>query len=282
MSKYIPITADNFRGKSWKPSPDLRIAAQDAVCALTVQELPNAIMSMPTAFIKLEDQFNLVAVQSLQAGSNYFVSPSNTWLGGYVPAIYRSFPFALLQNESDESQLVLCIDEDSNLIEDNDEHESFVIENVEAEGEEGEEQTEVAADGEGKAELSPALKDVLEFLTHLNAGRNSSRKIIHAVNEHKLIKPWELQIQLETGPQNVEGLYCMDEQAFNQLSDDEVLALKNAGALPLIYCQLLSMSHVAKLAQFANVKSKEESEPAATELDLDGLTDDGSLSFDNF
>jgi hypothetical protein len=278
MSKYIPITADHFRGKSWKPSPDLKIAAQDAVCALTVQELPNAIMSMPAAFIKLEDQFDLVAVQSLQAGSNYYVSPSNTWLGGYVPAIYRSFPFALLQNEAAESQLVLCIDEDSNLIEDNDEHESFVTENAE----EGEEDTEVAADGEAKAELSPALKDVLEFLTNLNAGRISSRKIVQAVSEHRLIKPWELQIQLETGPQNVEGLYCIDEQALNQLSDVEFLAIKNAGALPLIYCQLLSMSHVVKLAQFANVKSREESEPATTELNLDGLTDDGSLSFDNF
>ncbi|MGD1213214.1 MAG: SapC family protein [Candidatus Acidiferrales bacterium] len=44
-----------------------------------------------------------------------FVGPDGRWLGSYVPAWYRGYPFRLLQQEGAD-EMVLCIDESGKLI----------------------------------------------------------------------------------------------------------------------------------------------------------------------
>ena len=46
---------------------------------------------------------------------NLFVGPDGHWLGGYVPASLRSYPFRVLGSEG-SGQLALCVDEDSGLV----------------------------------------------------------------------------------------------------------------------------------------------------------------------
>ncbi|MEA1053628.1 SapC family protein [Lamprobacter modestohalophilus] len=114
MANLQPITLSRHRDQRWARYTDYRFAAADTLAPLVVQELPKALMSLPIGFIEQPDGYGLVAVQSLQPGQNLFVSVDGRWLGGYVPALYRGYPFALAKTE--EGQQVLCIDEDSGLV----------------------------------------------------------------------------------------------------------------------------------------------------------------------
>jgi hypothetical protein len=100
--------------------------------------------------------------------------------------------------------------------------------------------------------------------------------------EYDLFKPWELEFELESGTKRIEGLYCIDETALNKLSDASFAELRQAGVVPYVYCQLLSMQRISILTQIAQSKSKDNLAPKTSPLDLYGANLDGNISFDNF
>ena len=260
MVSLQAITKPDFTEKSWRRSPNYLFTANDAVCPLTVHEIPKAIMGMPIAFLCVDEKYSVVAVLGLAPETNYFVGKDGGWRGNYIPALYRAYPFVLAKNEAEDEQMILCINEESGLLTEDDSAVPFF-------GEDG--------------ELSPAVSEIIEFLSNLNAGLQTSARICKTLLEHELFKPWELQVQLEEGTKRVDGLFCIDEAALNTLSDETFVELRQSGALPIIYCQLLSMQRISELAQFAQAKSKAESPPPSKELNLDGVNMDGNISFEN-
>ena len=70
--------------------------------------------------------------------------------------------------------------------------------------------------------------------------------------------------------------------ALHALLAEPLKALQQAGALPLVYCQLLSMQHLPLLGRLAQAHSKPAPAPLVTpggELDLGFLNDNGTLRF---
>ena len=259
MASLQAITKPDFTEKSWRRSPNYLFTANDAVCPLIVQEMTRAIMmGMPIAFLCVDEKYSVVAVLGLEAETNYFVGKDGGWQGKYIPARYRAYPFVLAKNE--EEKLVLCINEDSGLLNDDDSAEAFF-------------------DDEG--ELSATVKQVMELLSAIRVGLQSAARICKLLNQHKLFKPWELEIELEDGKKRIEGLFSIDEAALNELSDEAFIELRQSGALIVVYCQLLSMQRITDLAQFAQLKSKADSQPPTNELYLDGVNDGGNISFHN-
>lgn len=256
MANRQPISLSRHRERRWARYADYRFAAADALAPLVVQELPKAVMSLPIGFIAQPDGYGLVAVQSLQPGQNLFVSADGRWLGGYVPAVYRGYPFALVKTEDD--QQVLCIDEDSGLVLDA------------PQPEQGE---PFFADDDQPAE---PLRKVLEFLQQVAANRAQSERLCALLAEHELIQPWPLKVTTPDGERPVEGLYRIDEAALDALAPEPFEALRQAGALPLIYCQLLSMQHVALLGKLAEHHA--QSKPRLDASEMFAASD--TLSFD--
>ena len=260
MVSLQAITKPDFTEKSWRRSPNYLFTANDAVCPLIVQEITRAIMGMPIAFLCVDEKYSVVAVLGLASETNYFVGKDGGWRGNYIPALYRVYPFVLAKNEAEEEQLVLCINEDSGLLNDDDSAEAFF-------------------DDEG--ELSATVKLLTEFLSASHGGLQSAARICKLLNQHKLFKPWELEIESEDGKKRIEGLFSIDEAALNELSDEAFIELRQSGALIVVYCQLLSMQRIADLAQFAQLKSKADSQPPTNELNLDGVNEGGNISFHN-
>ncbi|MBT3861139.1 MAG: SapC family protein [Gammaproteobacteria bacterium] len=260
MAKLRAINKSDFTEKSWRRSPNYLFTANDAVCPLTVQEMTRAIMGMPIAFLCVDEKYSVVAVLGLEPETNYLVGKDGGWRGKYIPALYRAYPFVLAKNEEEEEQLVLCINEDSGLLNDDDSAEAFF-------------------DDEG--ELSATVKQLMELLSAIRVGLQSAARICKLLNQHKLFKPWELDIELEDGKKRIQGFFRIDEAALNELSDEAFIELRQSGALIVVYCQLLSMQRITDLAQFAQAKSKAESTPPSKELNLDGVNMDGNISFHN-
>lgn len=239
MPNYIPVSKETHASKRWKRIDNYSFAAKDAVAPLVAQELPRALMHLPIGFIEQEEQFVPVAILGLQPGQNLFVASDGRWLNGYTPAVYRGYPFQLADTE--DGQRVLVINEDSGI-------------GNKTEG-------EPFFDEEGNP--SQELKGVLDFLNQVHANRELTQHICKVLAEHLLIKPWPINVQGTEGERKIEGLYCIDEAAMNALPPEAFEALRQAGALPIAYCQLLSMQHIQKLGLLAQALAQSQAHTAA-------------------
>ena len=95
MPNYQAITRENHADKYWQRYTTYNHALTDSVVPLTATELPKAVMTLPVGFIEQGGAFVLVAVLGLQPGKNLFVGPQGRWVGNYIPAAFRSYPFRL-------------------------------------------------------------------------------------------------------------------------------------------------------------------------------------------
>ena len=264
MSTYHAISRERHASKHWNRYTNYRFAAADSVIPLVAAELPKAVMSLPTAFIAQGDGYVPAAVLGLQPGNNLFVAPDWHWAGQYIPAHFRSYPFHLLQSEGE--QQVLCIDEDSGLMTDGAAGEAFF-----------------ADDGQP----AQAVLDILNFLTQIERSRVATAAACAALRKHALIRPWPITLKTETGEQQIEGLFQIDEAALNQLSAEALHEVRDAGALPIAYCQLLSMQHLRLLGQLIDALAKAEQAQALSlhhlapggDLDLEFFNQGGTFNF---
>lgn len=262
MANLQVITTPEFAKKSWRRKADYSHSARDATCPLAVSELPRAMMGMPIAFINNEGTFSIVAVLGLEKDTNFFLNADGQWMAEYVPAAYRGYPFVLAKNPAEDNKLVLCIDKDSGQLVEDTSAEPFF-------------------DKDG--ELYPALKNLLDLLSQLQADLQMTARICDSLRAHDLFTPWELQIELDSGAKKrINGLFRIDEDAFNALSNESFCELRQSGVLPAIYCQLLSMQKVTILMKLARTRSTNGTTSLPMELDLDGISTDGNINFDNF
>jgi len=89
-----------------------------------------------------------------------------------------------------------------------------------------------------------------------------------------------------TGEQQIAGLFRTDEAALNQLPGEALLEVRQAGALPLAYCQLLSMQHLPLLGGLIEAHAKAAAQALVAQriapdgnLDLEFLNQNGTISF---
>ena len=206
-------------------------------------ELAQAVLALPLAFLQEADRFVLVAVLSLKPGRNMLVGPDGRWLGSYVPAYLRAYPFRLLPHQG-TGQTVLCIDTDSGVVVEGD-----------AAGEDF-----VGPDGN----ISPALKKALDFLNELERSRQATDVAVSALAEAGVIQPWPIKLKAEQAERTITGLYRVDEAALNALADDVFLKLrKTSGALPIAYAQMLSMAQIGMFEHLARLQAQLRPPPAA-------------------
>lgn len=242
MTQLEAVSRDLHSSKYWKRFEDYAHARPDMVVPLAAQELPRALLDMPLAFMSQDGHVVPAALLGLAPGRNLFVAPDGRWLGAYVPAFYRSYPFRLAS--TGEGQQILAIDADSGLI-------------CDAPG-------EAFFDGEGQP--APAIQEILGFLNQIQASRAAAARTCQLLADHGLIRPWPISVPDGEGHRQLDGLYCIDEAALNALPDEAFLTLRRAGALSLAYCQLLSMQNLQKLGQLAHAHDSVQAQAQAAAL----------------
>ena len=255
MPNFHVISRERHAARRWKRYSNYTFAAADSVVPLVAAELPKAMMSLPIAFIEQDGAFIPAAVLGLQAGNNVFVAPDWHWVGQYIPAAFRSYPFRLAKTE--DGQQVLCVDEDSGLVTEGSAGEFFF-----------------ADDGQP----AQAILDILGFLTQIEQSRVSTAAACAVLKKHGLIRQWAITLKTDTGEQQIAGLFQIDEAALNQLPGDALLEVRDAGALPIAYCQLLSMQHLPLLGQLIEAQTK----ASAQALTLSQLAPNGELELEFF
>ncbi len=260
MVNIVAITSKEFSDKRWHRFKLMKFAANDTVAPLSAHEASRAILSMPVGFIQKAGQFSLVALQGLESDHNLFVNQSGRWRGGYIPHHYFCYPFQM--RKSTDGKLVLCIDQESELLSSKDD--------------------ELAEEFFDEAGAPKKLvTDVAEFLSSHIVQLESTAKTCQLLAEHRLIKPWPLQVETSKGGIALEALYCIDEERLNSLSATALKELRNGDALSLAYAQLFSMLNVHLLVKQLDNSGQDESSAALSEISFESFDSDGTINFDN-
>ena len=223
---FVPVSRDRHGGLFWYPPRDWRFATNSIVAALALAEIPRAALALPIAFRREGQEVVPVALLGFEAGQNLFVDEAGRWLGSYIPATFRGYPFALAAIES-SGKLILCVDEGSNAV-----------------AEEGPERF-----FEPDGSLSPKLSRLLEFLRATIASQQAARQAAGRLGAAGLLEPWPLVVRRSEGDAEIAGLWRVAEAKLVELDGDTLKALMTSGTMSLAYCQLLSMQHTSRLEE---------------------------------
>jgi hypothetical protein len=258
---FTPVDRARHASKLWRPFKDYSFAASEDFVPVVGVELAKAALAMPMAFVERAGNYMLVAVLSIIGRRNMYVGPNGRWLGVYIPAAFRSYPFRLMRRE-DTEDLMLCVDEAS-LVDD---------------GETG----EPLFDGEGN--LSAQVNQAVEFLKQIEISRKVTEIAVKALADAGLIQPWGLKVNTGEEHKLLRGLFCVDERKLNALDDASYLKLRKAAALPLAYAHLLSLGQVTLLERLEVAQAQfAQAGPATTPGSLDEIfvqSGDQILNFD--
>ena len=264
MAELAAITPERHAKKVWKHVTDYAFVAEDAGIPLVGAELGKAALAMPIGLIKIDAGYQLVAITSLQPGTNLYVAPDGKWLGGYIPAALRAYPFQLAQQEGTE-KFFLCINEASGLVVESEEDGNAFFDDQD--------------------QLTQGIKDILNSLTEVEASRARTQGAVNALADAGLIMPWAINLTQGEKVVPVKGLFRIDEAALNKIEDEDFLAVRKARGLVLAYAQLLSMNQLTVLERLGKLQGQilERQTAQSEAANLTGFSlseDEGSLMFD--
>jgi hypothetical protein len=212
------LRADKHKHLSLKLDVTFEFARRANSLPINAAEMPRAVRHYPIVFTDTDSPFP-VAVVGLRQGTNLFVEKDGTWAKGvYSPAYVRRYPFVFMKNANAKT-LTLCIDRDSERIAENRENPFFV-------------------DGKRTDVTNSALK----FCQAYEQEFQKTAEIARLLAKHKLFTSNRGTFTLESGEKvSLSGFKLVDEKRFNDLPEADFQALRAGGALPVIYCHLISM-----------------------------------------
>lgn len=252
MHQWQTLSKTAHRDMGLLPRDGYRHAEVDPVVPVLLAELNKLLPHYALGFIARGEGYTPVALLSLDGERNLYVAPDGKWVGPYVPALMRGYPFTLADGQGGTKVLAVDAERLS-------EHDG-----------------EALFDGEEPTDM---VKKTLNFLQQCEASRQQTQAAAQALQQAGVITRWPLTVQRhgEAEPQAVAGLYRIDEAALNQL-DAETLATLQGGPLGLAYAQLFSTAQLEQLTE----RDKHLAARATAPDDLDALfgEDDDELGFD--
>lgn len=196
---------------------------------LVAAEFLSASTNFPIVFVKQQETggFKAVALFGFSSGENLIFNKGKV-LTNYIPINIRRYPFAAGGESAQDNQIVLCLDESSKLL---NEKEGIRIFN-----------------DDGTA--SEATQQVGNLISDLLAKDEATGYFIDFLVENDLLQATELTVNLgDEGGHKINGIYKVDEEALNNLSDTTVLEIYKRKYFPAIYAHLASLSQINRLLQ---------------------------------
>lgn len=243
MQALKAVTPEAFAGKYWKHPGNYLYAAGLNIIPVVAAELSKAAAHMPLAFVEFGGRWQLMAVTSLIPNTNLLVGPQGQWLGQYIPASMRGYPFALARPQGTDT-LVLCTTDEGDHIVGADEGMPFF---------------------DASGQPSPQTQRAMNFLVDFNDSRTQTWRAIDALVAAKLLVPWELTSTHNGQVQPVEGLYRLDDVRFAALSPKALATLHAEGAALVAYAQFFSREQLGRLQAAEREQARLRGVDAATQ-----------------
>ncbi len=235
FKKVVPITKENHAHLLVKGTDNFLFAKDFHIAPIALKEFFRAASMYPIVFVEEQQsgEFRPVVMLGLQPGENLYLAEDGKWAVSYVPAAIRRYPFTLAPTQ-DTDQFLICLDEESDLI--------------------GTEEGKPLFTPEG--ELSETMEHVKKYLTELHQMERFTHQICKELQELNLFTPMNLNVQKDGQTQRITGIYMLNEERLNGLSDENFLKLRRSNALPAIYGHLASLPQVDRLVKFKQEQEK--------------------------
>lgn len=226
MASIKAINSSAHGNVKVKSNPSFIQSKNKHFAPVVVQEFISASKEFPIVFIKDTEtgRFNAVVLLGLKPQENLFFD-EKSWQGSYTPQALTLYPFVIHQ-APDSDKALLCVDEESELVNET-EGDAFF-------DEKGAQQAWLTAKGEA----------VVDYIDKSGVTQN----FIQLLLAKELLAPQTLSLNLAGQEEyTLDGLYVINEQKLNDLSDSEFSELRKTNALPAIYAVLMSMPCIKKL-----------------------------------
>lgn len=258
MPEWIALSRHEHRKLHFLPRAGYAFAGGHHLVPVVMAELGKLLPHYTLSFILQKERYLPVALLGLAESHNLYLHPDGRWLGDYVPAELRGYPFAMGRS-GDGGERVLCIDRHALL---NPQEGGLALFNDEG-------------------ELTQAPTQTLDFLRHCERSRQQALAAAAALAEYELLTPWSIEIASGgAAPFRLDGLYRVDEKALNALSAERLAHLRGNGALALAYAQLFSIHQLEQLKRRARFLAERDASGGEGPLDDIDVDDDGELTFD--
>lgn len=266
---YVTIKRSEHGAFGYQASQNFTFAQNMPVTNIIWEEVPNVSQHLPVAFqlIEVNDQksLELVAIHSLDNERNFMVLPDGRWLGGYIPAIYRSEPFALLPDKDDPKNLQLSVREER------------MVATTEA---------DVIPFFDDSGAPSERLNTTLKFLGELTKGHRKTQLMIMKLQQYGVLEPWYLEKELQLSEDSPftnlpKHLYHTNLNKVNQLPDEAIADLQRSGALHLASLQYSSEFRLKGLISLARMydEVQEKFNQTPEQPNIDALFGEGEDVF---
>ena len=228
FKNVVPLDFKNHRQLSYDPSQPYYFASKLMTIPLTAAELCKAAREFVIVF-----PLNGGVPQALVGTArdkNVHVDESGHWIGRYIPAHIRRYPFILHELEIDEDQRI-------------DSGRRFGI------------QVDISAphftssggfrlfDDTGVA--TDFFKKIQTLLLQIQADFEKTVKMVRTLESLNLLVAREIEIKGgEQSSSRVGGFRVVDIKALTELSEQQLSLLHPAGALAMIYAHIVSLTNL--------------------------------------
>ncbi len=253
-NSYVPVSPEQLRGKRWRRFSDYSFARDYQLVDIALPEMPKLCMACPILFRMVNGAPVPTAVLGVEPNQNAYLGPDFRWLVSYTPALLRGHPFLVVPRSPEHFELHI----DSNYVS-TDTGEPFF------------DQDDAP---------TPSLKQIIEFLQQVEAGRRHARLVADQLAKSGVIKPLSVAGADNQAPQTVPGLYTIDEAALMALPDGDFAALRGSGALKFAYNQMLSLEMWPTLVTLSKRQRAHHDEIAKRATAIYQPADDGEIQID--
>jgi hypothetical protein len=241
-TQAVPVSAEQHRNWALKPSVDYSFARQVNSVPTTAVEFPRAALEYVLVFAGSDQQVMPAAILGIQDKQNIYIEKSGKWLGRYVPAFVRRYPFVF--SSTDEENFTLCIDG------------SF---------------RGWSKDGKGqrlfddKGERSEYLENILKFLQQYQLEFQRTRAFCQKLKSLDLLEPVHAQFTTPDGQRrSLSGFMAVNREKLKKVPAEKLAELASTDELELIYLHLQSLNHFEGLISQATGKSAAATSPLAS------------------
>lgn len=224
----VPVSFQNHRDLSVRTGRSYAFARETNAAPVTAIEFGPAAAEYPVVFAEAGEEVFPAAILGARDKQNLFVGPDGEWLGRYVPAFVRRYPFVFSVDEAGKT-FTLHIDE------------SYEGANREGRGE-----RLFDADGE----QTQYLKGILGFLQEYQARFMRTQAFCRRLVELDLLEPMQAQFDAGTGQRStLRGFKVVNREKLKALDDGRIVELFRNDELECVYLHLASLSHFRDMGE---------------------------------
>lgn len=238
MVSPVALQSDKHAKLKITESSDYARYKDQNLIPIITQDFFTLCAEFPVVFVKdgSGEQFVPVAIMGLREGQNLYCQ-TEEWKAQVVPVRFNNAPFSIVRVDQEGDQLAVLIDEESPML-------------SETEG------TSLFKEDGSRSEY---LEQKIESLVNVAQQTVQTESICKMFKEKDLLATQQLQLQHREDAQryNIDGVYTIDEQKLNALSDEEFLELRKQGIIPLIYAHLSSLQQMRRISEMQYYADKE-------------------------